>query len=438
MTVDTAILPVEPLGEARAAQKKWGLAARIGFRFAFCYWLLYCLPSIAYVLPGGQYLNWPLDWLWHGITPWTARHLLHLGNVPVAYVPTGSGDTAFDFIQNFLFLAISAVATILWSLLDRKRGEYGKCYAWLRVLVRFTLAFTLLIYGLIKIFPTQFQPPSLVQLTETYGESSPMGLLWTFMGASMPYTIFGGLAEATAGTLLLFRRTTLVGSFLATGVLLNVVMLNFCYDVPVKLYSANLLLMALFLLLPDISRLANLFLFNRTVAPVNLSRPLISRRWMRIAGSATMTLLVIYFVTSTAWRDWNSLQQSRFSGDPPIYGIYDVDSLQLNGRAAAANNPVNPGWIQVIAERGFWMTKDAHGDRTFFGPHFSKSKVALYCYKTRSTLNLTYVQPTTRSLVFSGYTQGERLELHLHKLDTGNFLLTHRGFHWISEYPFNR
>ena len=38
-----------------------------------------------------------------------------------------------------------------------------------------------------------------------------MGLLWTFMGHSPAYSAFTGAAEALAGALLLFRRTTLLG-----------------------------------------------------------------------------------------------------------------------------------------------------------------------------------------------------------------------------------
>jgi hypothetical protein len=41
-----------------------------------------------------------------------------------------------------------------------------------------------------------------------------MGILWTFMAASTGYTIFAGLAEAVAGLLLLFRRTSTLGALL--------------------------------------------------------------------------------------------------------------------------------------------------------------------------------------------------------------------------------
>lgn len=439
MATNAATLPAQPVVESPLIYKQWSLTARIGLRLAFCYLILYNVPgAITYALPGQRYLDWPFNFVWHRITPWTAQHLFHFSGAQLTYFPRGSGDTALDFVQNFLFLVIAAGATILWSLLDRKRGEYGTLFAWLRLLVRFSLAFTLLIYGLDKILPNQFGTLSLAQLTETYGQSSPMGLLWTFMAASMPYTMFGGFAEAIAGVFLLFRRTTLLGSLIAAGVLLNVVMLNFCYDVPVKLYSTNLLLMALFLLLPDVSRLVNVFVRNREAAPADLTARLFSRRWMVITGRGLMAALVVYFVVSTAWASWGRFQRVRSSGEPPIYGVYVVDSLQLNGGVAAANDLSNPKWTQVIADRGFWMSKDVHGNRTYFAPHFSASEVSLFSWRDKSTIKLRYLQPTDQSLDLTGYVQGKLIEIRLHKLDSGNFLLTHRGFHWISEYPFNR
>ena len=101
-----------------------------------------------------------------------------------------------------------------------------------------------------------------------------MGLLWTFMGYSTVYTIFAGLGEVIGGAFLLFKRTRLIGSLIVIAIMSNVVMLNFAYDVPVKLFSTHLLLMAIFLTVPDIKRLSNLFFFNRAIAPeANVSLP---------------------------------------------------------------------------------------------------------------------------------------------------------------------
>ena len=73
------------------------------------------------------------------------------------------------------------------------------------------------------------------------------------------------------GTLRYFRRTTTLGALIVAFVMTNVVMLNFCYDVPVKLFSLHILAFALFLVAPDAKRLVTFFLSPRTawISPGN-------------------------------------------------------------------------------------------------------------------------------------------------------------------------
>jgi hypothetical protein len=97
-----------------------------------------------------------------------------------------------------------------------------------------------------------------------------MGVVWAWMGASYAYNVFAGIAEMGSGFLLFFRRTVTLGALASIAVLLNVVMINFAYDVPVKLYSSHLLLMAVFLLAPDLKRFLNACYFNRAIPPANL------------------------------------------------------------------------------------------------------------------------------------------------------------------------
>ncbi len=93
----------------------------------------------------------------------------------------------------------------------------------------------MLSYGLIKVIPTQVPAPGPERWIEPLGEFSPMGLLWTFLGASSAYEIFCGLVETAGGVLLLFRRTAFLGALTSAAALSNVALLNFCYDVPVKI-----------------------------------------------------------------------------------------------------------------------------------------------------------------------------------------------------------
>ena len=112
----------------------WNLPHRILFRFAFCYLVLYNLPdgALSSSLPGGQLLAKPGEWVWQTICPWVAIHVFGLSGQRTTYFITGSGDTTLAYIQNLLILLLSLGATVVWSILDRRRANYRWLHAWLR------------------------------------------------------------------------------------------------------------------------------------------------------------------------------------------------------------------------------------------------------------------------------------------------------------------
>ncbi|MCA9797143.1 MAG: hypothetical protein KC910_35275 [Candidatus Eremiobacteraeota bacterium] len=179
---------------------------------------------------------------------------------------TGSSDTLACYCDFLLDVVLALVVTLIWWAWRRSQPVSPQVIEVNRVLVRYLLFVVLVSYGVVKVFPGgQFGPVTPTRLLSTYGDSSPMGLLWTFMGASTAYSMFGGLLEVVGGMLLLFRRTTLLGSLVVAGVMANVFALNLCYDVPVKLFSFHLLALALFLTVPDMGRLYALFVANKAV-----------------------------------------------------------------------------------------------------------------------------------------------------------------------------
>lgn len=226
--------------------------------------------------------------------PWVAIHVFGVSGPVTVYPPVnGSGDTTLDYVHQFCYVAIAGVLALIWSILDRKRGEYRYLHAWLRIWVRYALAFTLFEFGFSKVFPVQFQPPGLNRLLEPLHDFSPMGLLWTFMGFSPAYTFFAGAAVVLGGMLLLFRRTATLGALVSAAILLNVAMLNFCYDVPVKLFSTNLLLMAIFLAAPDLDRLVRVLLLNQATKPSAVDAVLFTARPVRVLSMAAKTLVIV-------------------------------------------------------------------------------------------------------------------------------------------------
>ncbi|HYU35388.1 MAG TPA: hypothetical protein VEW48_24815, partial [Thermoanaerobaculia bacterium] len=330
----------------------WSPGKRVLFRFAFSYLVLYNLPFPLKAIPwAGEIITKPYQDLWNGLVPWAGKHLLGL-DVTVRH--NGSGDKTFDYVQVLCFLILAVVATVVWTVLDRKRPEHTRLDEGLRVYIRFALAAAMLVYGAYKVIPAQFAKPFPSQLIEPFGESSPMGLLWIFMGASSGYTIFAGAAEMIGGLLLAFRRTALLGALVSVGVMSHVVVLNYSYDVPVKLYSSHLLAMGVFLILPDLRRLLNLFVLNRPVEAAAARPP--RARFRRTALVAQVLLVAAYSGTMLD----QSYEASKDGGNllprPPLYGIWTVEELEADGVARPPLFTDATRWRRVVFEYSGYVT----------------------------------------------------------------------------------
>ena len=97
---------------------------------------------------------------------------------------------------------VALAAAVVWTIVSR-RLEYRRLFGWVHLFLRYYVAIIMLIYGAFKVVDTQFPPPTLEALSQPVGALTPMGLLWTFMGYSVPYATFGGLGEVVGAVLLL-------------------------------------------------------------------------------------------------------------------------------------------------------------------------------------------------------------------------------------------
>jgi len=252
---------------------EWSLPKRVAFRFLFLYLSLYC------------FLFWvPMEALW--------------GLADISYRSNGSGDTIYHYFQVLGIFLAAFTGTVIWSLGDHKQSNYRDFYLGLRVAVRLFLAVELIRYGAMKVIPSQFPYPSLHQLTEPFGNASPMGLLWTFMGSSPAYTIFAGSVEMLGGILLFFPRTALLGALVSLVAMTQVCVLNFCYDVPVKLFSTHLLGMAVFLTAHDARRLASLLVWNQNAPPASMETILHRPAVLRAVSVVRLVFLIAVLGTS--------------------------------------------------------------------------------------------------------------------------------------------
>lgn len=448
---------------ASRPEAAWSPAKRFGFRFLAAYFVLFSFPfPLNYVPWLGDFLQTGVNRFWMAVARWVGAHVLGLeGEMTVDF--TGSGDRTADYVLLLVTVVLALVGAAVWTLLDRRRRHYRYTARWLEVGARYLLGLVMLGYGFVKVLPSQFPPPSLARLLEPYGDSSPMGLLWTFMGASAAYTVFAGLGEVVGGFLLFFRRTRALGALVLAGVLTNVAMLNYAYDVPVKLFSTQLLLLALGLLALDGRRLVAVFLTNETAPPADSSPLFRSRRW-RIAGHVLAVLLVVNFTWATVSQGWSGYH-NRGAGrqKSSLWGIHDVESFRADGeelppllsdevrwhrlvvdraRAVRFAGIERPGSISIqkmdgsLERHPVELDEEAHTLTLL--PAGQTSVEAAREAGVEVTDVLHYERPEPDLLVLRGRWQGAEIEVHLRARDLSSMELTGRGYHWINEVPYNR
>jgi uncharacterized membrane protein YphA (DoxX/SURF4 family) len=308
---------------------RWSLAHRIAFRFVVSYFVLYLVPA---ALPFTGFLIRPHEAFWTPIVTWLAHHVFHTSYE--IYSIGGAAEisnTAYGSILFLCYVALAAVATLVWSALDRRRANYTRLHAWLRLLLRYSLATAMISYGTLKVIPTQMPSPlPLGLLRQRIGDLPPMRLLWMFVGSSPPYEMFTGAAELLGGVLLLVPRTVLLGSLVCFADMTMVFVLNMCFDVHVKLFSFHLLFMAALLIVPDLARLTRLFLLNRPVEPA-APTPLFARKWLDRAPHILLFLYGVYTI-GTGFRTAYQRYKSFHPPPPPLYGVWSVREFSLDGK----------------------------------------------------------------------------------------------------------
>ena len=411
-------------------------AGRFGLRFLLAYALLYSFPFPLTLAPFGGHL----ELLWSGAWSQFVLGVAQALGIEVTALPAGSGDTTFNYVELLAFAALALTFALTWVLLPRRVSE-TRWRALFSLHLRFVLATAMLGYGFAKVFPGQFGPPTLDRLNSTYGESSPMGLLWTLMGLSRPYAIFGGALEVLGGLLLLFPTTAVLGALVSVAVMANVVALNFCFDVPVKLYSSHLLLMACGIALPDARRLLAAGLGRAAQARPSFTWATTGRglrlvRILRVLVLASIAVSQILGVKAV-------LSRQESSPPTPLSGLWRFEQRTVGGAAESAIEGVAPLETVFFSDYGVVLFRDAAAgaERLRFALDEAAGTVTLTPFGT------PVVQEPPRVLRYSR--AGERLELRetldgaevvtgFTRVPERGYLLTERGFHWINEFPLNR
>lgn len=423
----------------------WTLPQKIFFRFFFIYFLLYIAPWMWFgVIPGIStvlsFYSDAVEWL---VIKANANFFHVFGIKEVHPVYNGSGDTSYNWAENYLYLSLAAISCIVWSVADRKRSGYRQLNYILCLLVRYNLAMVAFSYGFDKVFYLQMPFPLLSQLATPLGDFLPMRFSWLFIGYSAPYEVFSGVMEVIVGLLLLWRRTATAGVLLSTAVFTNVLMLNLCYDIPVKLYSMNLVLMSLFLLANEYNRIACFFVLNKPASTCTLYDYPLTKKWMRVTR-VVLKVIVVAMIGWGVWSTWNYGRQEQVADGKPVKsGVYDVVTFAVNRDTLPPLTTDTLRWQDVIFEKGGMgsinardtLFRQRYGRNYFFyKPDTLKHTMEWKKFPDDSLaiVSMAYRMPNENTMQLWGKKGPDSLYVEL-KRSNRHFQLAEKQFHWLSE-----
>lgn len=426
-------------------RRHWTLPQKMFFRFFFLYFVLYIAPWMWFsVIPGvstvlGFYSN-VVEWLAIK-TNASFFHVFGIKDVHPVY--NGSGDTSYNWAENYLYLSLAAVGCVVWTVVGRKRKGYRQLNYLLCLLVRYNLAIAAFTYGFYKVFYLQMPFPLNSQLATPLGDLLPMRFSWLFIGYSTPYEVFSGVMEVMAGALLLWRRTATMGVLVATAVFTNVMMLNLCYDIPVKLYSINLVFMCLYLLANEYSRIACFFVLNKPAPGCTLYHYPLTKKWMRVTR-LVLKVAAVALIGWGIWNTWNDRRNTQATDVKPLQsGVYDVSTFVLNRDTLPPLLTDTLRWQDVIVEKnGMASVKTSdtlfrrrYGRSYFFySPDTVKQTMVWRKFPddSLSIASMAYQVPDENTVLLWGKKGPDSLYVEL-KRSNRHFQLAEKQFHWLSE-----
>ncbi len=424
----------------------WSLLKKTCFRFFFIYFILYTSPwSWLDGIPGVTYLLGVYDRFFEWLVIKANANFFRVFNIKnVKQVFNGSGDTSYAWAANYLMLVLAFAGALIWSVLDRKRKSYRQLNYVLCLFVRYTLALTAFVYGADKIFALQMPFPLLSQMATPLGDFLPMRFSWLFIGYSSPYEIFSGVMELLVAVLLLYKRTATLGVLVATAVFLNVMMLNLCYDIPVKLYSMNLVLMCLYLLANEFNRIACFFVLNKPAATCSVYHYPLVKKWMRVTR-IVLKLAVVFLMGKSLYDTVKFASESNAASQHKDFkkGMYDVTRYVINKDTIPALITDSIRWRDVIFENnqmGSINTKDTMFRTRYGRSYFTFDVDSLQpiinfkktAQDTAARLSLRYQIIDSNTIQLWGKQRNDSLFIEL-KRSNRHFQLAEKQFHWLSE-----
>jgi len=418
---------------------------KIFFRFFFIYFILStAIWQIFELLPGLNFIASFINDAFVPLVTFCNDYLFHVKD-KLNIDGGGSGDTSYAWAYFYTSILLAVLGTIIWTVLERKPKDYQKLDWILRNLLRYYIVIIAFLYGTIKLYASQMPEPNLSELATPLGDFLPMRFSWMFFGYSSPYQIFSGVMEMIVALLLLYRRTIPMGVLLAFGVFLNVFILNLCFDIPVKLFSMQMVICCVYLILVDAKHYFNFLLRNQATSKLTSYDFSFTKKYLKISRIVFKTLIILIFGVFSLYETWTwktEFTKSKIQ-EPINPGVYYVKSFKKNNTDIPVSLTDDKTWKDFIFQddgEGSVQTSDTILIQNYNRGYFSytvkpKEKLLVFAKpwdKKKVVFELQYKITGPKTLQLFGKIKKDSVVFNLEKADR-KFQLAEKQFHWISE-----
>lgn len=318
-------------------------------------------------------------------------------------------DTKGLYAHSLFLILLSIITAGIWTYLKPQENKLR--YYYFRTSLAYYLSLQLIIYGFNKLFLLQFPVPSSNILFTKTGNISKDLLFWTSMSTSPLYNYFMGAIELLVAFLLLYYRTRIIGSILAIGIFINIVLINFSFDISVKFFSSFLLFLSILLIVPYLKILYHFFIKNE-VQKLVTNRPNNKKVTLILKPLLIISFLIIgvhpYYKLTV--RESKTIEQLEFS---EVYEITNSNSLQ---------------WKRIhIHPKSYLIIENQEGQFFDFKLAIAlKSKQFIINNKTA----LNFQRLDNRQLKLTGIWNKKPIALLLKPINCNDFPLLKKQFHW--------